>query len=97
MRAVVRVVRLTVEPDLPAVRGLRLHPYYPVQPIVPHNDLAVPHRDEFEQRNNEPAESNLSQALVIYRKIDSYEIDAPLNNLGIVYTRTKRLESATMS
>ena len=42
----------------------------------------------------EPAESNLSQALEIYRKIDSYEIDAPLNNLGIAYTRTKRLESA---
>ena len=42
----------------------------------------------------ESAESSLSHALEIYRKIDSYEIDAPLNNLGIAYMQMKRFDNA---
>jgi len=41
------------------------------------------------------AESNLLRAVESYRKIDSYEIDAPLNNLGLVYMAEGRMEDST--
>lgn len=43
------------------------------------------------------ATSSLNQSIEAYRKIDSYEIDAPLNNLGIVQTQLKDYASAERS
>jgi tetratricopeptide (TPR) repeat protein len=56
-----------------------------------HNNLGAEH---FYLGDFESAEANLIQALDFYRKIDSYEIDAPLNNLGLVYTQMNRLDKA---
>ncbi len=40
------------------------------------------------------AQKNLLEALETYRRIDAYEVDASLNNLGVVYTVTGELGKA---
>lgn len=43
------------------------------------------------------AETQLLRSIETYREIDSYEVDAPLNNLGLVYMQEGRLaDSRTM-
>jgi tetratricopeptide (TPR) repeat protein/nucleoside-triphosphatase THEP1 len=42
----------------------------------------------------EAAEASLLRAVETYRRIDSYEVDAPLNNLGMVLTQAGRMRQA---
>ncbi len=42
----------------------------------------------------ESAKTNFLEAIETYRKIDSYEIDASLNNLGLVYMQTGQMKEA---
>jgi tetratricopeptide (TPR) repeat protein len=50
--------------------------------------------EEFYIGDFQSAKENLTESIEIYRNINSYEVDIPLNNLGLVYIQTKDYSDA---